>query len=419
MRIQRRRSAVMGAATLSLMLLASACGSGGGGGGSAPGVTANEIKIGLFAPLSGPSAVYGKGLQTIEAMYNELNANGGINGRKIKLVVEDDKCDPTTARLAVTKLIQKDKVFMLQGGMCSAAVTAALPIIKQSGIPFVVAGAAAHSIVDPPTMNVFDGWVDNSSGTAMNASLLSSFIEKTGKTKVGVIAQSDEWGQGWLSSFMSSLQESNAATKAKIVVKEAIAPDTTDATAQVQKLKSAGVDIAIVYAYPDPMSVFLRNASQQGLDIPVVTGQGTFPEDQLKRIGSPGPVKNFYTSYCMAAPLTSPELAPYRDAVAKYYPKDSFDLSSMLGVSGYDVNVAVLKKLGNDLTWASWIKAAEGVHNLKTPAAPQPISYKPFAANDPTSRLGVASCNVSHLNPDTSSKAKIVVTGADWSQASR
>lgn len=415
---RRSRAAVAGAAAF-MLTLASACGADGGSD-SSPGVTDTTIKIGLFAPLSGDSAVYGKGLHTVESMYDELNAKGGINGRKIEMVIEDSKCDPTTARLAVTKLIEKDKVFMIWGGMCSAAVQAALPLIQRSGIPYIVGSAATPAIVDPPSKNVFHGWVNSASGTAMNADLLGSFIESTGKTKVGVISQSDEWGQGWLDSFEKSLEESKAADEAEIVVSEEIAPDTTDATAQVQKLKNAGVDIAIVYAYPDPMSVFLRNADQQGLAVPVITGQGTFPEDQVDRIGSTRPVENFYASYCMEAPLDSPELAPYRDALAKHYPKDSFDLSSMLGPSGYDVNVAVLEKMGDDLTWDNWIKTAEGITDLETAAAPLPISYAPFDADDPSTRLGVDSCNVSHLDPSsTDDDPKIVVSPPDWEEASK
>ena len=403
-----------------LALLAAGCGDGSGesaGSGAAQGVTDDTIKVGLLAPLSGPSAVYGKGNHTIESMYKELNAQGGINGRKIELVIEDTKCDPATTRIAVTKLIQQEKVFMLHGGMCSAGVVASIPIIEQSGIPFLVAGAASHDIVDPPKKNVFHGWVDNSSGTAMNAKLLASFIKETGKSRVGIIAQSDEWGQGWLSSFQASLAAEPGAAGAEIVIEEEMAPNITDATAQVQKLKNANVDIAIVYAYPDPMSVFLRNAEQQGLDIPVVTGQGTFPEDQLDRIGSAGPVEDFYAAYCMAAPLTSPELAPYRDAVKKHYPKDAFDLSSMLGVSGYDLNAAVLEEMGDDLTWDNWISTAEGVQDLQSSAAPGPLSFKAFDADDPSSRLGVASCNVSHLNSDPAAEEKIVVTDPDWSKA--
>jgi branched-chain amino acid transport system substrate-binding protein len=419
------RRAVAGTALLGIALVAACGGADDQGGGktqggesTSQGVDEDSIKIGLFGPLSGSAAVFGKGIHSLDALYRTVNDNGGINGRKLELVIEDGKCDPQTTRLAVTKLIQKDKVFMLHGGLCSGAVVASMPIIKQSGIPFLISSAAANGLVDPPTRNVFHGWVNSSSGTAMNAQLLSSFAKETGAKKIGVIGQSDEWGQGWVKSFEKSLAEMNKGADAplEVVVTAEIPPDVTDATPQVQKLKAAGVDAAAVYAYPDPMSVFLRNAHQQGLSVPVVTGQGTFPEDQVDRLGSLEPVANFFASYCMSAPLTSPELAKYRDAVAKYYPKDTFDLSSMLGLSGFDINEHVLTQMGDDLTWENWIATAEKIKDLETAAAPGPVSFAPFDESDPRTRIGVESCNVSHVDPGKGKDGPVVVLPPEWSE---
>ena len=88
------------AGAAALALLVAGCGGSSEGSDGAQGVTDDSIKIGLFAPFSGTAAVYGKGIHTIESTYKELNAQGGINGRKIELVIEDTKCDPTTTRLA-------------------------------------------------------------------------------------------------------------------------------------------------------------------------------------------------------------------------------------------------------------------------------------------------------------------------------
>lgn len=426
---RRNRRAALGASLVALALaLVAACGGSdaggssgaarGGGGDGAPGVDADSIKIGLFGPLSGSAAVFGKGINSLDALYRTVNDNGGINGRKLELIIEDGECDPQTTRLAVTKLIQQDKVFMLHGGLCSGAVTASMPIIKDAGIPFIISSAAANKLVDPPSENVFHGWVNSSSGTAMNAAFLASFAKETGKTRIGVVGQSDEWGQGWVESFEDSLNELKAegAPPLEVVTSAEMAPDVTDATPQVQQLKNADVDAAVVYAYPDPMSVFLRNARQQGLDVPIVTGQGTFPEDQVDRLGSKEAAQNFFASYCMAEPLDSPALSKYRDAVAKYYPDDEFDLSSMLGLSGFDLNVAVLEQLGDEITWQNWIDTAEQVKDLETAAAPAPLSFGEFDPDDPSTRIGVESCNVSHVDPDPATQGSVVVFPPDWSE---
>ena len=94
-----------------------------------PGLTDTEIAIGLFGPLSGP--LIGYGLDPVNAAkmwYDDINKKGGIHGRKIRLVIEDDKCTANDLVAAVKKLLTVDNVFMLHGGSCTAALTAAQDI---------------------------------------------------------------------------------------------------------------------------------------------------------------------------------------------------------------------------------------------------------------------------------------------------
>ena len=89
-------------------------------------MTGDTIKIGSFGPLTGPNYLFGKLVMNgVEVVYNEVNKAGGINGRKLVLVREDDRCDPATAIAAVKKLIHQDQVFMINGGGCSNAAIAA------------------------------------------------------------------------------------------------------------------------------------------------------------------------------------------------------------------------------------------------------------------------------------------------------
>ena len=96
-----------------------------------PGLTDNEIVIGLFGPLSGP--LVGFGLDPVNAAkmwYDDINKKGGIHGRKIRLVIEDDKCTANDLVAVVKKLVTVDNVFMLHGGSCTAALTAAHPDVR-------------------------------------------------------------------------------------------------------------------------------------------------------------------------------------------------------------------------------------------------------------------------------------------------
>jgi branched-chain amino acid transport system substrate-binding protein len=113
------------------------------------GVTSDKIKIGIFAPLTGAIALYGKAAHMAESIFKNINKSGGINGRQIEVVLEDDACDPIKGVAAVKKLIYQDKVFMLFGGMCTNVCLAAKKDIVATETPYVVLGAAGHSITSP------------------------------------------------------------------------------------------------------------------------------------------------------------------------------------------------------------------------------------------------------------------------------
>src|SRR5882724_13182197 len=123
---------------------------------STAGVTADTITIGAFGALTGPGYLYGKIIMNgAETVYNEVNKAGGIHGRKIVLVREDDRCDAAAAIAAVKKLIFQEQVFMLHGGGCSNATIAARPEIEKGNLPFVVFASVADEVTVPTHPQIF------------------------------------------------------------------------------------------------------------------------------------------------------------------------------------------------------------------------------------------------------------------------
>src|ERR1700738_1482979 len=103
-----------------------------------PGVTKDTIKIGAFGPLTGAVTMYGYPiLNGPTAVFNRVNDEGGINGRKIEVVYEDDGCDAAKTRAAVKKLIFSHEVFMINGGTCSASVYAARDEFNDNKVPLM------------------------------------------------------------------------------------------------------------------------------------------------------------------------------------------------------------------------------------------------------------------------------------------
>src|SRR5215218_7891071 len=128
------RTRILGAATLLTVALAASSATA-----QVPGVTADTIKIGTFGALTGPGYLYGKlPMNGVEVVFDEINAAGGINGRKLQLIREDDRCDAAAAIGAIQKLVHQDQVFALIGGGCSNATFAARDAIEAAKIPTLI-----------------------------------------------------------------------------------------------------------------------------------------------------------------------------------------------------------------------------------------------------------------------------------------
>jgi len=242
---------------LSLLVLVSVAAHSSPAPAQVPGVTGDTIKIGTFGPLTGPNYLFGKLVMNgAEIVYNEANKAGGIHGRKLVLVREDDRCDPATAIAAAKKLIHQEQVFMINGGGCSNAAIAARPEIEQGKLPWVVFAAVADEVTMPTSPYIFS--------TALAASLESyaqlDFALSHGGKKVAIVSQRDAWGR----SRYNPLQEAFKKKGMTPVADEEMTADANDGTPQVLRLRQAGADAVIMLLYPKPAAVFVRDAQKVG-----------------------------------------------------------------------------------------------------------------------------------------------------------
>ena len=121
-----------------------------------PGVTTNDILIGMFSPLTGPQALIGTSERDgIELAIDEINKAGGIKGRKLRLIAYDDAGSPQEALAAVRRLIDQDQVFALIAGSNSGATLAAMPLINRQRIPFIVSISSHRNLFVPFALTTF------------------------------------------------------------------------------------------------------------------------------------------------------------------------------------------------------------------------------------------------------------------------
>ncbi len=333
-----------------------------------PGVTATEIKIGGLGALTGPGYLYGKLVMNgAEVVFNEVNKAGGINGRKLVLVREDDRCDPAGAIAAAKKLIYQDQVFMINGGGCSNASIAARPEIEQAKIPWVVSASVADEVTVPTSPYIFS--------TALTASIESygqlEFALKHGGKKIAIISQRDAWGR----SRYAPLQEAFKKKGVTPVADEEMTPDANDATPQVLRLRQTGADAVLMLLYPKAAAIFMRDAAKLGYK-PLVLGQSAIsdPIAFREQVGMPGALDRFVTINQMRYTPDDPQVEKWRALIHQYFPGDRLSVYNMFGIGSAEVVVEVLKRAGKDLTREKVLAQLSKLHDFKTSMHPGPVS---------------------------------------------
>ncbi len=324
--------------------------------GAEEGVTDTTIKIGMFGPLTGATSIYGYPINNgAIAIYKEINEQGGINGRKIEIVHEDDACDPAKARAAVKKLIYSDKVFMIHGGSCSAAVVAAREEFIDAKVPFMVMAATLDAISVPTSKYIFTTALPGSgdSGVMLNFAKTIPNVKR-----LAVVRHANEWADAkW-----KKVESGYKAAGFELVADVQLESKASDATSAVLKIKAANPDVTMFLLYPGESAVFLRDAEKYSLKGPFVgTTSVQDLQDLAERAGSKTAVKDVYVTSFLKGPVGSPELAKYTELYKKQFPNDKLQSLSFYGMSGAITVADAIRKSGKDLTRDKFIAALEAI----------------------------------------------------------
>lgn len=335
------------------------------------GITADTIRIGTFGALTGPGYLYGKlTMNGVEVVFDEVNKAGGVNGRKLQLIREDDRCDPASAITAVQKLIHQEQVFALIGGGCSNATYAARETIEKAGIPFVVVASVHDGITTPPAPNIFS--MALTSGIESKAQV--EFALQQGAKKIAVISMRDSWGRARYAPLMEALKEKGV----KLVADEEMSPDANDATAQVLRLKQTGADAVIMILFPKPAAIFARDAQKLGFR-PMLIGQTGIgdPAAFEDQVGVPGATAKFTTISMVKYTPTDPAVDKWRTLIETKFPGDRLSTFNLFGIGAAQALVEALKQAGPDLTREKVIAQLAALKDFAIDVYPGPISCSP------------------------------------------
>lgn len=246
-----------------------------------PAFAQDTIKIGVSQPLTGPVAASGTYVTNGARIAAEvINKKGGVLGKQIELVIEDNKSNPREAVNSAEKLILKDKVPVIMGAWSSTFTLAVMPKLMEYGVPMLVETASSGKIT-----TAGNPWIFRISPTsAMEAVAFGKKLESFSPAikKVDFLSVNNDWGLGAAAEFKKMFEAKGVAVGRT----ETMAPDATDLSAQLAALKATGADTVIVTSGIEQLTLAIRQAGEQRLPQRIITTGGSFPEPLLK---TPGP----------------------------------------------------------------------------------------------------------------------------------
>lgn len=361
------------------------------------GISDDKIVLGSHQPLSGPVALWGVPVTNgMRMAVEETNANGGVNGRMIELIVEDSAYQQNKAAQAGDKLLKKDKVFALVGALGTPPNMVTMPRALKMGVMNVFPVTAANEMFLPYHKLKFGGFTPYSD--QMQAAV-KYFVDNKGVKKIGVLYQDDDFGKNVLHGCEDQAKDMGLTD----VVKTNFKRGSKDFSSQVAQLKSEGVELVCLGTIIGETIGSMATAKKIGYDpIFVVSSAGYVPENVTL---AKGLTEGLYGTGQSPIPYyedATPEVKAWMDDYKARFGDDAV-LQSIAGYDAMHVFIMALEKAGPDLTAEKVAEAIESIQDYQNIFGGAPYS---FSAED-------------HLGPDARNSASLYqVVGDKWKKVS-
>src|SRR5262245_35931721 len=242
---------------------------------AASGAAAQDtIKIGVTQPLTGAFAASGNYVaQGAKIAEEEINKAGGVLGKKLQLIIEDNKSNPTEAVATAEKLINSDKVPVLMGAWSSTLTLAVMPKLEEYKVPMLVETSSSGKITTSGNPYVFR----ISPTSEMEAKAFAPLFKTMGIKKADFLATNNDFGLGASKEFSAAARQNGV----EVGVMETMDPKATDFSAQLAKIKASGGDTLFVTTAVEQITLILKQAKDQQLAQRIITTGGSNSPDQL------------------------------------------------------------------------------------------------------------------------------------------
>lgn len=357
------------------------------------GVTKTEITIGSIQDLSGPLAGFGKQIrQGMILRVDEVNEQGGINGRKIKLLIEDSGYDPKKAILAAQKLVNQDKIFVMVGHLGTAQNLAAMPVQFEKNVINFFPVTAAREMYEP-----FDRLKYAFAATyydQIRIAVPKLMKDRNVKTAC-IIYQDDDFGQEVLRGAEAGLKTIGV----EFVEKTSYKRGATDFSSQVAKMKASGCEMVVLGTIIRETIGTIGESRKTGFN-PIFLGSSAAYTDLIHKLGGKA-MDGLFATMTSQNPYVDAAEQPIRFWATKYKTKFNDDptVFSVYGYAAIDAFIRGAQKAGTDLSTNTFIKA------MDTMVIPRDMFGTAEATFSATKRLGN---NLSRLSQIQDGRWKVV-----------
>jgi branched-chain amino acid transport system substrate-binding protein len=332
-----------------------------------PGVTATEVVVGSWGPQDGPAGAYGTIDRTVDAYFKKVNDEGGINGRKIRFIYENDSYQPAKTVAAVKKLVEEDKVFALVGGLGTAQNAAVMDYIVQNNVPHVWPATGTTALAVPLKKNVYAVQLNYTT----EATLATQYaLDQMSTKKIAVFYQNDAFGKEGLDAVQAELKKRGLAAAAAVSYETA----DTNFSAQALKLQTSGADTVIIYAVPKPGGSIIAEIGKIGY-APKLLSSSVINDPAIFQLAGAAINGMLIEAYLPAFDdVSNPKIVEYQAFMAKYAPKEQIGGFTESGYAYAQVFMEALKRAGKELTREGFMQNLDQMKDFTGSLVPS-LSY--------------------------------------------
>ncbi|HYM31670.1 MAG TPA: ABC transporter substrate-binding protein [Candidatus Cybelea sp.] len=347
-----------------------------------PGASDTEIKIGQTMPYSGPASVYGTIGKSEAAYFRMINEQGGIKGRKINLLSEDDGYSPPKTVEQARKLVEEDQVLFLLNPLGTPPNTAIQKYMNAKQVPQLFVATGASKWGDPQHFPWTMGWQPTYRSEAI---IYAKYImQHQPNAKIGILYQADDYGRDYLDGLTAGLGD-----KAKTMIIKQVSYEATDPTidSQVITLQGTGADVFLDFSGPKQVAQAIRRLAAIGWHpLQIINSVSVSVSAVMVPAGPENAVGIISTAYVKDP--TDPQWKDDKDTqtwlawMKQYYPAGNIaDVYNAYGYSIAQTAVQVLRQCGDDLTRANVMKQAASLQHFKLPMLLPGIEINTSASN--------------------------------------